>query len=95
MTLSQSAFAAAVILAVPALATASDSSGGQRWGTPPPPDCPFPASPEFSGVEFTGRYVRYLEADTWYPSWASDGKLYTPFCDGIVGGWAVSATLPF
>jgi hypothetical protein len=23
-------------------------------------------------------------ADTWYPTWAADGNLYTPFADGVV-----------
>jgi len=37
-------------------------------------------------IGFTGRYATYEHADTWYPSWASDGNLYSPWTDGEVGG---------
>ena len=50
----------------------------------PPEECPFPRSKSFSGVEFTGRHAEYTRADTWYPSWASDGDLYSPWTDGSV-----------
>ncbi|CAJ1405166.1 unnamed protein product [Effrenium voratum] len=36
-------------------------------------------------VEFTGRFAAYEGADTWYPSWGSDGNLYSPWTDGRVG----------
>lgn len=52
----------------------------------PPEDCPFPPSPSLSGIRFTGRHAEYTEADTWYPSWASDGNLYSPWTDGSVNG---------
>jgi hypothetical protein len=42
-------------------------------------------SSNFSGVAFTGRYANYTKADTWYPSWASDGNLYSPWTDGSIG----------
>ncbi|MCU0780195.1 MAG: hypothetical protein MUF04_03720 [Akkermansiaceae bacterium] len=45
-----------------------------------------PASGSFGGVEFTGRHAEYTGADTWYPSWAADGNLYSPFTDGMVYG---------
>ena len=35
-------------------------------------------------MEFTGRHAEYTQADTWYPSWAADGNLYSPFTDGAV-----------
>lgn len=56
------------------------------WKAEPPGDCPFPRSGEFVGVRFTGRSRVYTTADTWYPSWADDGNLYSPFTDGAVGG---------
>jgi hypothetical protein len=34
------------------------------------------------GVRFTGRQAAYTNADTWYPSWASDDALYSPWTDG-------------
>jgi len=40
----------------------------------------------WSGLKFTGRLSAYENADTWYPSWAADGQLYSPYADGGVGG---------
>ena len=54
------------------------------WPSTPPEDCPFPQSAAFCGVEFTGRHAEYTAADTWYPSWASDGDMYSPWTDGVV-----------
>lgn len=56
------------------------------WNSAPPPDCPFPLSKTIDGVRFLGRAIRYTRADTWYPSWASDDKLYSPWTDGTVHG---------
>jgi GH43 family beta-xylosidase len=56
------------------------------WRSEPPPDCPFERSTELVGVEFLGRHSDYHLADTWYPSWAADGHLYSPFTDGAVEG---------
>ena len=36
-------------------------------------------------MTFTGRHIRYANADTWYPSWADNGNLYSPWTDGTVG----------
>ena len=46
---------------------------------------PVPRSEEIVDIGFTGRYATYEHADTWYPSWASDGNLYSPWTDGEVG----------
>ena len=51
-----------------------------------PADCPFKPSATLAGIEFTGRRAAYTKADTWYPSWASDGNLYSPWTDGTVHG---------
>ena len=65
------------------------------WPSQPPADCPFPKSTEITGVAFTGRYAHYNDdnkdlphmiGDTWYPSWAADGKLYSPWTDGFLNG---------
>lgn len=56
------------------------------WPSQPPADCPFPPSKEITGLRFTGRHARYTTADTWYPSWAADNKLYSPWTDGKVDG---------
>jgi len=56
------------------------------WPSDPPPGCPFPKSTSVTGVAFTGRHVTYTAADTWYPSWAADGNLYSPWTDGQAEG---------
>lgn len=56
------------------------------WPSEPPTGCPFPMSGSVTGIEFTGRHSEYTNADTWYPSWASDGALYSPWTDGNVNG---------
>lgn len=63
----------------------SDLSG-KEWPSLCPILCPFPPSDEIRAVFFTGRHREYENADTWYPSWASDDNLYSPFTDGVVGG---------
>jgi GH43 family beta-xylosidase len=52
------------------------------WVSEPPDDCPFEPSPALTGLEFTGRHSDHRVADTWYPSWAADGNLYSPWTDG-------------
>jgi len=58
----------------------------QGWPNNPPGDCPLERSSAFSGVVLTGRHAEYTDADTWYPSWASDGTMYSPYTDGTVEG---------
>ena len=59
------------------------------WPSQPPADCPFENSTEITGLRFNGR-CNYFSApgepaaDTWYFSWASDDRLYSPFTDGAV-----------
>ena len=75
------------------------------WKSEPPADCPFPKSKDLAGVVFTGVHSDYHFADTWYPTWASDGNLYSPWTDGSVfgegsdsSGWSFTnegATWPF
>ncbi len=81
-----------LMLAVPAVAQTAGQrivpapcGGPTHYTATPPKDCPFAKSKLFTGVAFTGRYKNYTTADTWYPSWASDGNLYSPFTDGRVG----------
>lgn len=56
------------------------------WPSEPPAGCPFAKSSELVEIVFTGRHAEYTQADTWYPSWASDGKMYSPWTDGVVNG---------
>jgi hypothetical protein len=66
-----------------------------KWPSTPPSDCPFQPSTALTGIVFTGRHAEYTGADTWYPSWASDDNLYSPWTDGnidwpIEQGWDVT-----
>lgn len=57
-----------------------------RWPNRPPSSCPFDQSDDITGITFTERHREYENADTWYPSWAPDDRLYSPFTDGEVEG---------
>jgi hypothetical protein len=59
---------------------------GWEWSDDPPTNCPFATSHDFAGLLFTGRHMEYMHADTWYPSWAADGNLYSPWTDGNANG---------
>jgi hypothetical protein len=54
------------------------------WPSEPPAGCPAAKSEAATGIVFTGRHAEYTGADTWYPSWGADGRLYSPFTDGSV-----------
>ncbi len=58
------------------------------WPSTPPENCPFQSSDSLVGIGFTGNHATYTGADTWYPSWASDGSMYSPWTDGSVNGLA-------
>jgi len=67
------------------------------WQSEPPADCPFIKSDQLVGIAFTGNHSDYRKfADTWYPSWASDDKLYSPYTDGscprLDGSWEYSGS---
>jgi hypothetical protein len=59
---------------------------GFVWDSPLPADCPFERSSVVTGVRFTGRHSDYKTGDTFYPSWAGDGNLYSPWTDGVTDG---------
>jgi hypothetical protein len=54
------------------------------WGDNVPVGCPFVRATDYNEMVFSGRYSNYGNADTWYPSWASDGNLYSPWTDGYI-----------
>ena len=56
------------------------------WRSEPPKDIPFAQSELWKEIRFTGKSRHYPVADTWYPSWASDGNCYSPFTDGTTEG---------
>jgi hypothetical protein len=64
------------------------------WYSEPPAGCPFQKSLVITGVCFTGKHARYVHADTWYPSWAANGHLYSPWTDGTVDGVRSSSAGP-
>ncbi len=66
-------------------------AGPQLWPSEPPEDIPFEQSKELVGILFTGVHSDYRLADTWYPSWASDGNLYSPWTDGQTDGMKSSS----
>ncbi len=55
------------------------------WKSEPPPGCPFKSSQDILGIALTHNFVAYTDADTWYPSWASDGNMYSGWTDGEIG----------
>jgi hypothetical protein len=48
-------------------------------------EIPTEHSDNIVNIGFTGRFANYTDADTWYPTWASDGNLYSPWTDGTIG----------
>jgi hypothetical protein len=52
------------------------------WRSERPADCPFEPSKDLTGIRFLGLESGFLYGDTWYPSWAQDDKLYSPWTDG-------------
>ena len=56
------------------------------WESNPPINCPFEISKDLNIVMFSGRARIYPGADTWYPTWASNDTLYSPWTDGSVNG---------
>lgn len=56
----------------------------QVWPSDPPANIPFAASKELTGIAFTGRHVHYGNADTWFPTWAANGNMYSSWTDGKV-----------
>ena len=55
------------------------------WASDVPADCPFERSKDIVAVAFTRNAVAYTDADTWYPSWAPDGNMYSGWTDGEIG----------
>ncbi len=79
----------------------AERSSFRIWPSDPPKDCPFPKSTVITGIALTGRYKDYDDpghipagADTWFPTWASNGNLYSPYADGWVGNVRVGGMGP-
>jgi len=52
------------------------------WLSETPADCPFTQSKDLNGIKFLGIKSGFHFGDTWYPTWADDDKLYSPWTDG-------------
>lgn len=52
------------------------------WPSEVPEDCPFESSESYNGIKFLGIKSGFHYGDTWYPSWASNDTLYSPWTDG-------------
>ena len=60
-----------------------------KWVSTPKPGCPFPISKDILGWEYlNGSNANYGGADTFYPTWAEDGNIYTPWTDGTLNNVA-------
>lgn len=66
-----------------------------KWADNTPEDCPFPRSHSYSEIVFTGRFANYTDADTWYPSWADDDCMYSPWTDGYLITGRENEYVPF
>jgi len=53
------------------------------WSSETPVDCPFKQSEEFNEIKLLGLKSGYRCGDTWYPTWAANDTLYSPWTDGI------------
>jgi hypothetical protein len=59
------------------------------WPNTPPAGVPFSPSADLVGYSYqinANAVPPGIKADTWYPSWAPDGKLYSSWTDGVVNG---------
>lgn len=52
------------------------------WQSEIPLDCPFEQSESIISIRFLGVKSGYHYGDTWYPTWASNDTLYSPWTDG-------------
>ncbi|HSG67109.1 MAG TPA: hypothetical protein VK994_00285, partial [Bacteroidales bacterium] len=52
------------------------------WQSETPEDCPFIQSKELTGIKFLGIKSGFHYGDTWYPTWAENDTLYSPWTDG-------------
>ena len=64
------------------------------WKSEVPPGCPVKQSESLKGIRLSGYKSGFHVADTWYPSWAEDDRLYSPYTDGgcprLDGSWETS-----
>jgi hypothetical protein len=52
------------------------------WKSEIPANCPFRQSETLKGIRLLGMKSGFHVADTWYPTWSDDDRLYSPYTDG-------------
>lgn len=52
------------------------------WPDATPENCQFERSKEFNAIRFLGVKSGFRYVDTWYPTWAENDSLYSPWTDG-------------
>ena len=52
------------------------------WPSEVPEDCPFEQSESYNAIKFLGVKSGFRYGDTWYPSWAENDTMYSPWTDG-------------
>ena len=70
------------------------SFSGFLWPNQTPGECPFEQSEDITGVYFAGRNSDYNCGDTFFPTWADDGNLYSPFTNGTTDGMSSDSAFP-
>ena len=69
------------------------------WKSETPSDCPFKQSRELTGIMFLGLKSGLHGGDTWYPTWADNDNLYSPYTDGgcgrLDGSWESGSSWDF
>ena len=79
-------FSMAGVLRAVEPASPAEPDSGFVWKSDIPDNCPFERSKTLTGILFTGRHSDYHCGDTFYPAWATDGHLYSPWTDGKTDG---------
>ncbi len=67
---------------------------GFLWPNQAPGECPFEQSEDITGFYFAGRNSDYKCGDTFFPTWADDGNLYSPFTNGTTDGMSSDSLYP-
>ncbi len=71
-----------------------ETFGGFIWKSLIPDDCPFQKSEDLKDILFMGIKSGFHYGDTFYPTWAENDVLYSPYTDGkcwrLDGSWDAS-----
>eukprot|EP01084_Bolivina_argentea_P068325 124373_1 len=78
-----------IVLFISSILVPSIAQTWITWENNPPSSIPFEKSSDIIGWEYLNNSIynyggQSVAADTWYPTWSSNGNLYTPFTDGTI-----------